>query len=383
MGILLTILKIIGITLLVILLLILLILLLVLLVPIRYSASGGKEESDFEVTARVTWLLHLISVQVGYRNRGEDKELTKDVRVLGISLLKKKGARDGPEVTAPQPAAGTLEDADKEPVPPELSAAAAEQTASADFFVEPVDGIPADEAAGSIPTEESGQGTAASSPETGEESAGNDIQPVEESSADGETAEEETGGSPRGFGAVRFYSFLYNRLWPVFSWCLDKAFKLMHKAIAFVADIWRIPWRFMTAIGHTWLKLDKLRVTAQRWLIFLNTESTRQVLGLAMDRIKRMLKHILPRQLEGRVEFGSEDPSQTGMIYGAYAAMYPKVGDRFSFTPSFEEKKLNGEVSLKGKIVLGYLLLQVLAIIANRNTITVIRGFLKLKGGKA
>ncbi len=375
MGILLTILKIIGIILLVILLLVLLIILLVLLVPIRYSASGGKTECDFEVTARVTWLLHLISVRVGYRNSGEDKGLTKDIRVLGISLSGKKDARDGPEAASPQPAAVPADDADQEPVPPELSASAGQPIQSADFIAEDVDGIPADEAVGSLPKEGTGDGDTASAPGAGEESSEAEEQPA--------GPEEETEGRPRLYGVARFYGFLYNKLWPIFSWCLEKSFRLMHRVISFMADIWRIPWRFMTAVGHTWLRLDKLRVTIQRWLFFLNAESTRQVIGLAKDRLGRMLKHILPRQLEGNLEFGSEDPSKTGMIYGAYAAMYPRIGDRFTFTPSFEEKKLNGEVSLKGKIVLGYLLLQVLAILTNRNTITVIRGFLKLKGGKA
>lgn len=379
MGILLTILKIIGIILLAILLLILLILLLVLLVPIRYSAQGGKEEGDFEVTARVTWLLHLISVGIGYKNTGEDKGLTKDIRVMGISLLKKKEARDGPEAAPAQP---VLPPSDAEPLPPELTAAAGEPIQSADFFVEPVDGVPADQASGSLPEEAAGFESTSSTVGPGDTSSAAEPEADAAEEIGPETTEEEGGERPRGFGAFRVYSFLYDKLWPLFSWCLDKAFRLMHKVIDFLADIWRIPWRFMTAVGHTWLKLDKLRVTVQRWLFFLNTESTRQVLALATNRLKRMLKHILPRQLEGNLEFGSEDPSQTGMIYGAYAALYPKVGERFSFTPSFEEKKLNGQVSLKGKIVLGYLLLQVLAIIANRNTITVIRGFLKLKGGK-
>jgi len=87
LSILLTILKIIGIFLASIFGLILLLLLLVLFVPIRYKASALRtgEDDDPPVIARakVSWLLHIFSVNVMYPN---EKIVT--VRIFGIPIMK-------------------------------------------------------------------------------------------------------------------------------------------------------------------------------------------------------------------------------------------------------------------------------------------------------
>lgn len=92
LGILLTILKIIGIILLVLLLVILAIILLVLCVPIRYKVHADKVGWDLNAGANVSWLLHMISVDVGYgiRESGYGGGLTKDIRIFGISIFKVK-----------------------------------------------------------------------------------------------------------------------------------------------------------------------------------------------------------------------------------------------------------------------------------------------------
>ena len=77
------ILKIIGIILLVILGLALFLLLTVLLVPVRYRGAGSWHEKP-EGQIKVTWLLHILSVQASYL---ETLELS--VRIFGIRILKK------------------------------------------------------------------------------------------------------------------------------------------------------------------------------------------------------------------------------------------------------------------------------------------------------
>lgn len=85
------ILKIIGLVLLGIIGLILLLVLLVLLVPIRYRAEGSYYEAP-DVKARVTWLLHILSVNVEYR-----KELDVCVRVFGICVKRISPAAESDE----------------------------------------------------------------------------------------------------------------------------------------------------------------------------------------------------------------------------------------------------------------------------------------------
>lgn len=82
LSIVLTILKIIVFLLLAVLGIVLLILLLVLLVPLRWQGRGSWEEKP-EGTLRITWLFHLLSVQLSYQETFE-----WSVRLLGIAVLK-------------------------------------------------------------------------------------------------------------------------------------------------------------------------------------------------------------------------------------------------------------------------------------------------------
>ena len=77
------ILKIIGIILAAVLGLVILLLLLVLFVPVRYRAYGVKKEGECRAEAKISWLLHLISVPVAFR----EGELSAKIKILGITLM--------------------------------------------------------------------------------------------------------------------------------------------------------------------------------------------------------------------------------------------------------------------------------------------------------
>ena len=81
MSIFLLVLKIIGIVLLSVVGLVVLILSLILFVPIRYRI-GGKYENDPEVVAKVSWLLHILSVKASFIAG----KLTYTIRLFGIPL---------------------------------------------------------------------------------------------------------------------------------------------------------------------------------------------------------------------------------------------------------------------------------------------------------
>ena len=83
MGVVLLILKILGITILCILGLVLLILALVLFVPIRYRAEGSIESKEKHAgIVNVHWLLHAIDVKI--IDDPETKTISKRIRILGL-----------------------------------------------------------------------------------------------------------------------------------------------------------------------------------------------------------------------------------------------------------------------------------------------------------
>ncbi len=83
----LTIAKIVGITLGGILALLLLLILLVLFVPIRYRLHVSKQE-QFSAYGKATWLLHILSIKYAYA--GKEEGIGRSIRVFGIRIGRKE-----------------------------------------------------------------------------------------------------------------------------------------------------------------------------------------------------------------------------------------------------------------------------------------------------
>ena len=105
LAILLTILKVTGIVLLCIIGLVLFALLIVLFVPIRYKADGFYKDSDYNVKAKASWLLHVVTVSFDLKASKEPV-----IKVFGIKLKGKKKKDEEEGETAEE----TTEDVTKE-----------------------------------------------------------------------------------------------------------------------------------------------------------------------------------------------------------------------------------------------------------------------------
>ena len=130
---------------------------------------------------------------------------------------------------------------------------------------------------------------------------------------------------------------------------------------------------FFGKIKKFFTKLGDITETIGEWIDYLESDAFASAFSTVMKRLKKILKHPMPRKIEGTLEFGMEDPSVTGMILAAAAAMYPKLPPRLALQPDFEGKKLEADVRISGHITIGYLLWQALLVILNKN----VRGFLK------
>lgn len=91
------------------------------------------------------------------------------------------------------------------------------------------------------------------------------------------------------------------------------------------------------------------------------------------SRLFRLLGSIRPRSLKGRAEFGTGDPAQTAEIYGAGAVFAEFIDNRFMLVPDMENKIIDIDMSINGRIFVGLMLLLVLQIITNKDVRRVIR----------
>lgn len=92
--------------------------------------------------------------------------------------------------------------------------------------------------------------------------------------------------------------------------------------------------------------------------------------GLVLNVLKtilKALKTVLPRKCRINAVFGTGEADKTGFIYAAYCALEDYLPGEIIFEPVWTEKFAEGEFVLKGKVRLIHFLVAAIKIIANKN----------------
>ena len=89
----------------------------------------------------------------------------------------------------------------------------------------------------------------------------------------------------------------------------------------------------------------------------------------------RILRHLKPLRLEGKLYFGFEDPAATGYALGALSLLYPVYEDHVALYPDFEAKKLEGELYIYERIRLSVFVAAALRIILDKDIRRIVRSF--------
>lgn len=122
-------------------------------------------------------------------------------------------------------------------------------------------------------------------------------------------------------------------------------------------------------------KLEKLKETwnkVKEVKYILTAPITERAWEYTKVRLKKLICHIRPRSMKGRIEFGTEDPANTALIYGASAGICQMIDERLLIVPDMEEKTLDMDFSISGRFFVGYMLLLALQIVTNKNVRRVI-----------
>ncbi len=428
MSIFLTILKVIGIILLIILLIILAVLLLLLFVPFRYSAGGRKEGDVLEFSGKVTWLLHAVTVQIGFEPGGAG--LTKDLRIFGISLFKlrdKLKSRKKSAGNAESSIEGSAEkkigdavavqdagEASPAPGPGKEEGGEANSSAETSSAGKSED-IPQDagvEAAAK--RQDAGDEAAAKHQDAGEEAAakhqdaGGEAPDLERRDAEdsfGESPESvktktSDGNAPdasvsAGEGSLTDrpapvtsrIKAVYNKLTNIVFSALSNIAKRLNGIVGKLFDlalkifikICLLPLTIVEKLDKIFRKIGGICRKIGAFADFFFDEKVQSFLSEIMGLVKKLLGHVLPKKLKGYVRFGLDDPGRTGRVLAAVAPFYPKYGKTFSVQPDFEDLVFEGNAELKGRVYLFYVAYIGLRAILNRNLKYVIRQFKKLK----
>lgn len=114
-------------------------------------------------------------------------------------------------------------------------------------------------------------------------------------------------------------------------------------------------------------KIYHLNIKKNYILDMKDDERVRSGVGYAKDKFLLILKRILPKKLNGYVAFGMEDPASTGKILGSVSAFFPIWGEHVTLVPDFENKRLEVDADLKGRIMIALLVIPALKVWFNKD----------------
>lgn len=110
---------------------------------------------------------------------------------------------------------------------------------------------------------------------------------------------------------------------------------------------------------------------------FLGNTENQNTIRLIWRRLMKIIKHILPTKLRGRVKFGFDDPATTGQILTYISPFYGVYAKTLAIEPVFDEKVMEGELHLNGRIRLGTLFWNVVRVFLNKNFRMLLKKLLK------
>ena len=406
LHILLLILKIIGIIIAVILGILVLTVCVVLFVPIRYqmSASCGGTLEGIHAKARVTWLLHLIRLNISYEDRKlswriglawksiqsgkEDKNTIKaEVKTYGKEVEElwedleddleeepgkdRKEEREASEVDEEEPVERSDKGCDEKE---ERSVRALEKEwnrlmeghhGEAGQEEEPGEAVEKSaeepeellarleqEVERLLETEELLEEREAGVHEVWEEACedsgkepGLAVKSGADRDEDGAECREEYEES--GQDGDRGWKRIWRKL-------VDGCRQFIRKISGLYQRIMGIPGRIKCTIQKICGKIGTLSEKKDKILDFLTDEVHRTAFVKVKDEVFWLLLKLRPKKLLGRIRYGFEDPCLTGKLLAGFSIAYPFLGDHLKICPDFERRILKGNFEASGRLRVSY-----------------------------
>ena len=314
MYVILTILKILGI----ILLVLLVIVFSVLFVPVRYRLEGEKPSpgwSEANGKVKVSWLLHLLHLRIQY----QEKELDWECYLFGVPL-KKAGAavrewKKKRRKKKVQEQKERRKKAVQQKNEPEKRTAAKKKGQEKPLQIEEKTRTAAKE----------------------QKSTEKHTNPEKSKTAAPEAKKTEIETAERKQQEKEKVSDKLSRFW--------------NRCKKIVGSILEFPGKLKKKLTNIRLTFRGFYDKIKQWRTLWNEESTLAALHFLTEKGRKLIRHVLPRKIRGSITFGCEDPALTGQILGAVAIAYPLYGKGVAVYPRFEEKILEGQLQMKGRIV--------------------------------
>ena len=373
--ILLLILKIIGIILLSVIGLLLLAVLSVLFVPVRYKAKGDYHK-EFTGKLHVGWFLNALSLDASF-----DKELKARARVLFFTLYDSDKNKDEAKAGKSYNTSDTHSSGDKnrnKDKEKNVFDDMKDETAGGDIAVSEAGSVKrsghesygdAQRTAEPVEKEnEAGAGKVSDKNKVGQiECVGNAEKPPSEvkKAENGisvivNKVNGETGVNSDGKISEKQPDITSAKKNPGIIACLKKR---IHSLTDKIKSIIKKTKRKIRAVIRS---KDKLKKKIDDIKMIINDEANKEMVRLLYSQLKALFKEIMPVKYKINIHYGCDDPYRTGQLLMYISVFYGLSGINMNITPDFNEKILEGDIYIKGRVRICKLLMIVFRVYRNK-----------------
>lgn len=342
MGIIISILKTVGIILLIILAVILLILCMVLFVPVRYRAKGEiPAEGRPHGIVRLTWLFSFISYSLEYDTGKYEKKYLSQLKICGIRFRMKQKV----------PKAAAAEEKKSVPAgnsagkPPEEDKKTENEGRLSKENARNVQKLPEKDDSDEQCAEGREDGSCKNEGQKNEEIRGQDAgqEPDEESDKGSDEKKPDSDKT---------------------SW----RERLGSKLSSFIRTVKETLQNIQYTINKLCDKIKQIRDNIDYYIDVLSLDETQLVLKNVHGEAGRLLRHFRPRKMKVEFIVGTGDPASTGRILAVNGMLYPITGGNIRICPDFEKPRLEGEFDIRGRVRFVVAFAAVLRIILDKKT---------------
>ncbi len=327
-------------TVLILLGLVLLLVVLLLFVPIRYKLYAEKND-NFICKLKASWLGFVFCLKANYDENG----LVYRLRSFGGTIVSNQEEFTGDEETRKDETSktGKKSKADKKSKPGKPKDA--DETVKTSKSKEVDEALEADEA-----------------PQTEIPKMADDAVPDDEES---KITSDETVPVNRQFAED------------------DSEFE--EETISFITRIGKVFDRFVLSvkkkIENFIKKFKSLKKKMEQYKKLIHAKTTKQALQVVKINLVKLLKHLNPTKIEGRVTYGTGEPASTGTQLGYLSVLLPLYADKIDITPDFSRKILEGDIFIKGRVRVYNILYYSCKVYFNKYVKRTIAYFKKITGG--
>ena len=99
---------------------------------------------------------------------------------------------------------------------------------------------------------------------------------------------------------------------------------------------------------------EKILEKAKDIHYIITNDENKLIFMKMLEKVKKIIVHVLPRKISGYFKFGFEDPSVTGQVLEILAVFYPLYKYDFKIIPMFYDEIIEVDISFKGRLRIVY-----------------------------